>query len=66
MDLSTMGGKLEAGMYKDRTSFLDDFRLMINNANEYNPPGTFAYNEAIALESFFDKRALAYSLHESR
>ncbi|KAI9057062.1 hypothetical protein FKP32DRAFT_1598551 [Trametes sanguinea] len=55
MDLSTMSAKLESGQYKDRFAFEADFRLMINNAKTYNMPGSFAHNEALALESFFDK-----------
>ncbi|TFY71826.1 hypothetical protein EVG20_g1175 [Dentipellis fragilis] len=56
MDLSTMGAKLEEGMYKDRFAFEADFRLMIRNAKTYNAPNTYAYNESLALESFFDKQ----------
>lgn len=61
MDLSTMGAKLEEGMYKDRFAFQADFRLMINNAKTYNLVGSFVHNEATALESFFEKRQ--YFLH---
>lgn len=57
MDLSTMGAKLEEGMYKDRFAFQADFRLMTANAKLYNIPGSFVHNEAIALETFFEKRA---------
>jgi hypothetical protein len=57
MDLSTMGAKLEAGMYKDRFSFEADFRLMVNNAKTYNLVGSYPHNEAIALETFFEKRS---------
>ncbi|KDQ63029.1 hypothetical protein JAAARDRAFT_29020 [Jaapia argillacea MUCL 33604] len=56
MDLSTINAKLEAGMYADRFAFEADFRLMINNAKTYNLTGTFAYNEAVALDGFFDKQ----------
>jgi Bromodomain len=55
MDISTMNAKLEAGMYKERFAFEADLRLMIRNAKTYNMPGTFAYNETLALESVFDK-----------
>ena len=55
MDISTMNAKLEAGMYKERFGFEADFRLMIRNAKTYNMPGTFAYNETLAMESVFDK-----------
>ncbi|KAG6813996.1 hypothetical protein H0H92_004489 [Tricholoma furcatifolium] len=56
MDLSTMGAKLEAGMYKDRAAFASDFRLMISNAKLYNANGSYVHNEAIKLETFFDKQ----------
>lgn len=56
MDLRTMGAKLDAGMYKDRFAFQADFRLMISNAKLYNAAGSYAHNEAIALETFFEKR----------
>lgn len=58
MDLSTMGAKLEEGMYKDRFAFQSDFRLMLSNAKLYNTPGSFVHNEAIALEIFFEKREI--------
>jgi len=56
MDLRTMGAKLGAGMYKDRFAFQADFRLMISNAKLYNVAGSYANNEAITLETFFEKR----------
>lgn len=51
-----MSAKLEQGKYKDRFAFEADFRLMISNAKLYNVAGSYAHNEALALESFFDKR----------
>lgn len=56
MDLSTMGAKLEEGMYKDRFAFQADFRLMVNNSKTYNTAGSFVHNEAIALETTFEKQ----------
>ena len=56
MDLSTMGAKLEEGMYKDRFAFEADFHLMIENAKTYNGSGSYVHNEAIILETFFEKR----------
>ncbi|KAG6911349.1 hypothetical protein DXG01_001020 [Tephrocybe rancida] len=56
MDLSTMGAKLEEGMYKDRAEFALDFRLMISNAKLYNVAGSYVHNEAINLEVFFEKQ----------
>ena len=51
-----MSAKLEAGMYKDRSAFEADFRLMIENCQLYNSPDTYAYNESVALDTFFEKR----------
>ncbi|KXN88910.1 Transcription initiation factor TFIID subunit 2, partial [Leucoagaricus sp. SymC.cos] len=56
MDLRTMGAKIEAGMYKDRFTFQADFHLMISNAKLYNAAGSYVHNEAIALETFFEKQ----------
>ncbi|TFK17374.1 TATA-binding protein associated factor Taf2 [Coprinopsis marcescibilis] len=56
MDLSTMGAKLEEGLYKSRFAFQADFRLMVNNSKTYNIAGSFVHNEAIALETFFEKQ----------
>ncbi|KAJ7597342.1 hypothetical protein C8J56DRAFT_316264 [Mycena floridula] len=55
MDLSTMGAKLEAGKYQDRSQFKDDFLLMISNAKLYNPVNSFVHTEAITFEIFFEK-----------
>lgn len=67
MDLSTMGVKLEQGLYKDRVGFEADFRLMVNNARTYNAAGSFVYNTANDLEAWFDKRIcfLYLSIHYS-
>jgi Bromodomain len=65
MDISAMNAKLEAGMYKERFAFEADFRLMIRNAKTYNMPGTFAYNETLALESVFDKSRVSPVLWQS-
>lgn len=55
IDLSTMNVKLEQGLYKDRGAFEADFRLMLKNCQLYNPVGTYAHNEAIHLDAFFEK-----------
>ena len=65
MDLSTMSAKLEEGMYKDRFAFEGDFSLMISNAKRYNVAGSYAYTEAIAIETLFEKRELP-TLHGIR
>ncbi|KAJ2935753.1 hypothetical protein H1R20_g1340, partial [Candolleomyces eurysporus] len=56
MDLSTMSAKLEEGLYKDRFAFQADFKLMVANAKLYNMIDSYVHNEAIALETFFEKR----------
>jgi transcription initiation factor TFIID subunit 2 len=59
MDLSTMSAKLDTGMYKDRFAFEADFALMVSNAKQYNVAGSYAHNEAIAIETLFEKRKLS-------
>ena len=54
MDLSTMAAKLDQGKYKDRAAFEQDFRLLINNAKQYNMPKSTAYEDALQLEKTFD------------
>lgn len=56
IDLGTMSHKLEEGKYPDRFAFQADFRLMMANAKLYNPVGSYAHNETLALETFFEKR----------
>ncbi|KAJ7508635.1 hypothetical protein B0H11DRAFT_37054 [Mycena galericulata] len=56
IDLGTMSHKLEEGKYPDRFAFQADFRLMMANAKRYNPVESFAHNETIALETFFEKQ----------
>ena len=63
MDLSNMTTKLSQGLYKNRFEFEADFRLMVNNARQYNLVGSYVHNEAITLENIFDKRTFpVYSL----
>ncbi|KAJ7070580.1 hypothetical protein C8F01DRAFT_1106921 [Mycena amicta] len=56
MDLGTMSQKLEQGQYVDRFDFQADFRLMMKNAKLYNPVGTYAHNETLAIETHFEKQ----------
>jgi transcription initiation factor TFIID subunit 2 len=58
MDLNSMSVKLEQGLYRDRFAFEADFRLMINNAKMYNVAESYVYNEAKAMEAFFEKSEL--------
>lgn len=54
MDLSTMGNKLEAGLYSDRFAFEKDFNLLIANAKVYTPdPTAFVHKAADALDKAF-------------
>ncbi|KAJ6520284.1 hypothetical protein C8R45DRAFT_55863 [Mycena sanguinolenta] len=56
MDLQSMAHKLEGGKYADRFAFQADFRLMMSNAKLYNPVGSFAHDETLALETYFEKQ----------
>jgi transcription initiation factor TFIID subunit 2 len=55
-----MTAKLAQGLYKDRFEFEADFRLMVNNAKQYNLVGSGVHNEAIALETLFEKRGFLH------
>ncbi|KAF7347442.1 Transcription initiation factor TFIID subunit 2 [Mycena venus] len=44
------------GKYADRFAFQADFRLMMANAKSYNPVGSFAHDETLALETYFEKQ----------
>jgi transcription initiation factor TFIID subunit 2 len=39
---------------------------MISNAKLYNAAGSYAHNEAIALETFFEKREYARFIYNGR
>lgn len=60
-----MGAKLDEGMYKDRFAFEADFHLMIENAKTYNAPGSYVYNEANVLVTFFEKRECVFLVREA-
>ena len=49
-----MEEKLKQGKYHDRFVFEQDFRLMISNAKLYNMSGSYAHNQAVGLEKFFN------------
>ncbi|KAG8818496.1 hypothetical protein FRC17_010811 [Serendipita sp. 399] len=55
MDLSTMASKLKTGKYSNRQDFADDFKLMLSNALLFNPVGTPPYDDALKVESLFNK-----------
>lgn len=58
MDLSTMGVKVDQGLYKNRSAFEQDFRLMVSNAKLYNAPKSYPFEEAHKLETYFEKGGL--------
>lgn len=53
-----MSAKLSNGMYTHRQAFHDDFRLIIKNAKTYNAAvDHMVHKDAIALETYFEKRS---------
>ena len=54
MDLSTIGAKLDNGIYRSRAEFVDDVRLIIGNCLLYNRSESVVYMAAKALETYFD------------
>lgn len=54
MDLSTIGAKLDNGVYKSRVEFVNDVKLIISNCMLYNRAESPVYNAAKAMESYFE------------
>ncbi|KAJ8077212.1 hypothetical protein PM082_001640 [Marasmius tenuissimus] len=52
MDFGTMSNKVAKGRYRSLEEFADDFRLVVNNAKTFNPPGTPYHNEAQKIETW--------------
>lgn len=52
MDLGTMERKMIAGAYGTLDAFANDFRLIVNNCFEFNPPSTRVYREAVKLSEY--------------
>jgi ATP-dependent helicase STH1/SNF2 len=52
--LSTLRKRINGGTYKTVTEFRDDFRVMFNNARQYNQEGSWVYNDADEMERVFD------------
>ena len=52
--LSALRKRINAGTYKTVTEFRDDFKLMFNNARQYNQTGSWVYVDAEAMERVFD------------
>ena len=50
MDLSTVKGKVEEGLYTHVEEFLDDMQLIWDNCKAYNSKGTWIYGLADKLE----------------
>mmetsp|Transcript_36502 Transcript_36502/g.67437 ORF Transcript_36502/g.67437 Transcript_36502/m.67437 type:complete len:389 (-) Transcript_36502:149-1315(-) len=55
MDLLTMEQKLNRFEYRTKSSFVQDFHLMINNCRRFNPPNSQYYRCANRLEEEFAK-----------
>lgn len=51
MDFSTMKQRIDNGIYMSLSQFIDDFKLLCNNAMVYNQPNTIYYKAAKKLLS---------------
>ncbi|PFH50751.1 hypothetical protein AMATHDRAFT_47670 [Amanita thiersii Skay4041] len=56
MDLSTMRKKLDNNEYSNAQKFFDDFKLMIRNCFQFNPPGTPVNQAGVELQKIFDDK----------
>ncbi|KAF7302593.1 Transcription initiation factor TFIID subunit 2 [Mycena chlorophos] len=55
MDFGTIMEKLGAGLYSTMEEFRDDIELVFANCRQFNPPLTYAYGCADAVEKVFKK-----------
>ncbi|KZV56301.1 hypothetical protein F511_00298 [Dorcoceras hygrometricum] len=56
MDLGTVKGRLNSGVYAGPLDFLADVRLTFTNAKTYNPPGSDVHFMADTMSQFFELR----------
>lgn len=59
MDFGTIKRKLDGGMYKHPEQFVEDVRLVFNNARTYNKPGSDVHVMASTLQEKFEDRYTA-------
>ncbi|KAF9075021.1 hypothetical protein BDP27DRAFT_1316349 [Rhodocollybia butyracea] len=55
MDLGTMSSKLARGAYNTMGEFRKDMELIFSNCRKFNPPGTYPFICADAVEAAFKK-----------
>jgi len=55
MDLKTMREKLEDLHYRNKKSFIHDFKLIVNNCKQYNEEGSVYVRCAEAIDAKFDE-----------
>ncbi|CAE6491775.1 unnamed protein product [Rhizoctonia solani] len=56
MDLSTMRRKLENNEYANANAFHNDFKLMMRNCLQFNPPGTVVYIAGQEMDRHFKEK----------
>lgn len=56
MDLGTVEERLEAGKYARPDKFAEEVRLIWQNAQRFNQPGSGIYASSESLSRFFEKR----------
>lgn len=59
MDFGTIKRKLDGGIYKHPEQFVEDVRLVFNNARTYNKPGSDVHVMASTLQEKFEDRYAA-------
>ncbi|KAJ1311623.1 hypothetical protein OPQ81_010100 [Rhizoctonia solani] len=56
MDLSTMRRKLENNEYPNANAFHNDFKQMMRNCQQFNPPGTVVYIAGQEMDRIFKEK----------
>lgn len=56
MDLSTMRRKLESNEYSNANAFHNDFKQMMRNCQQFNPPGTVVHIAGQEMDRIFKEK----------
>lgn len=62
ISLSEISAKVKSNQYETTQEFLDDFRLMANNANDYNEPESFIAKNSSTIFTFVEDQVNQFNL----
>nr|CCA19972.1 PREDICTED: similar to SWI/SNFrelated matrixassociated actindependent regulator of chromatin a2 isoform b isoform 10 putative [Albugo laibachii Nc14] len=56
MSLGMIKERIDGHLYSDHAMFADDFRVMIENAQVYNPPKSLVVEDALAIDRYVQRQ----------